>query len=181
MWNASRRLRAVGEGTGDDIQLTQNNRSQDHSLLTALCPAIYLFHAKAGSALPPLPVPAPTATAGLFIATRSGKTVKAAIPADCMAFQTGEALQLLSRGQLKATPHWVSGGAGPGEAILPATLERIRKHRDAAEEWKDVQEGTISRETMAVFLQPDVDAVIGENGETFGGFTQRILSEHYGG
>lgn len=98
-----------------------------------------------------------------------------------MAFQTGEALQLLSRGQLKATPHWVSGGAGPGEAILPATLERIRKHRDATEEWKDVQEGTISRETMAVFLQPDVDAVIGEEGETFGGFTQRILSEHYGG
>lgn len=69
------------------------------------------------------------------------------------AFQTGEALQVLTDGQLAATPHYVTAG------------------RDA---------GNVSRETFAFFLQPDVDEVIGEDGETFGQFTDRIMKEHYG-
>lgn len=38
----------------------------------------------------------------------------------------------------------------------------------------------MSRETFAFFLQPNVDEVIGKDGETFGQFTERIMKEHYG-
>lgn len=156
----------------------------DHSLLTALCPAMYLFHPDEPSAdsQPAIAVPAPTADAGLFIRSRNGKTVKTAIPADCMAFQTGEALQLLSRGKLQATPHYVS--AGTGSSVLPQVHEAIEAYKRHHPEYKDVTSGTISRETMAVFLQPSVDDVIGgdargQKAETFGQFTRRIIAEHY--
>ena len=46
------------------------------------------------------------------------------------AFQTGEALELLTAGKLAATPHFVSGNAAPSP--------------DASE---------VSRETFAFFLQ----------------------------
>lgn len=86
-----------------------------------------------------------------------------------LAFQTGEALELLTAGKLAATPHFVSGNAG-GSA------------------------DPTSRETFAFFLQcvasrpprssrltirPDVDDVIGPDGETFGQFTKRIIERHY--
>ena len=45
------------------------------------------------------------------------------------AFQTGEALQLLTGGRLAATPHFVSGNPGTSE------------------------QGQVSRETFAFFLQ----------------------------
>lgn len=151
----------------------------DHSLLTALCPAIYLFHPTGQELLEPLAVPAPTASAGLFIRTRAGKELQARIPANCMAFQTGEALQLLTRNQLQATPHYVA--AGTDGAILPVVTETLQKKVQEDPSWSEVQQGVISRETMAVFLQPDVDAVIGTDGETFGQFTKRILAGHYEG
>lgn len=53
----------------------------DHSLLTVLCPAMYLFHPEqAGATLDPLIIPSPSRSTGLFIKTRAGKTVKATIP-----------------------------------------------------------------------------------------------------
>lgn len=149
----------------------------DHSLLTALCPAMYLFHPDGQKGLSPITVPAPTASAGLFIRTRSGKELQAKIPSDCMAFQTGEALQLLTGNQLQATPHYVAAGTdGP---ILPSVLSTIQDKKAEDPAWTDVQTGVISRETMAVFLQPDVGEVIGSDGETFGQFTKRILESHY--
>lgn len=73
---------------------------------------------------PPAEVSAPEG-AGLYIYPRGKKeAVKVSIPADCLAFQTGEAIELLSRGKLAATPHYVTG-AGEG----------------------------VSRETFAFFLQ----------------------------
>lgn len=76
---------------------------------------------------------------------------------------------MLSDGRLAATPHYVSGGSGSDD---------------------------VSRETFAFFLQcvltvnscnvnifadcrPDVDDVIGAQGETFGQFTKRVLVRHY--
>lgn len=138
---------------------------------------MYLFHPFRKNDLAPLEVPAPTSTAGLYIQTRAGKTVKAAIPPGCLAFQTGEALQLLTKGTLRATPHWVSPGA-EGE-IVPAVIDKVAQRVEIDAAWAGVEEGVVSRETMAVFLQPDVSAVIGEDGETFGQFTHRILSSHY--
>lgn len=65
--------------------------------------------------------------AGLFIKSRSGQLTRVAIPNDCLAFQLGEAAQILSKQQLIATPHLVKGIPG------------------------------FCRNTFAVFLQPDVE------------------------
>lgn len=149
--------------------------------MTALCPALYLFHPTTTDSehhkLDPLAVPSPTSSAGLYIRTRAGQEVKAKIPTNCLAFQTGEALQLLTRNQLQATPHYVAAGA-EGE-ILPTVYNAIESKKREDGTWSGVTKGVISRETMAVFLQPDVDAIIGPQGETFGQFAQRIFESHY--
>lgn len=126
----------------------------DHSLLTGLCSAVYLD---------PTPTPhtspaefaevSPNPKAGLYIYPRqklsaeqsekeiglalrgqsSVPPVKVSIPKDCLAFQTGEALSVLTQGRLSATPHFVASG------------------RQAS-----------SRETFAFFLQPDVGDSLGD-------------------
>ncbi|RSH91299.1 hypothetical protein EHS25_009598 [Saitozyma podzolica] len=132
----------------------------DHSLLTGLCSAMYLDQPE-GSAQPTI-VPPPTTTAGLYIYPRHASSaprpdaLKVSIPTECLAFQTGEALELLTAGRLAATPHFVSGNAAASN-----------------------EGSTVSRETFAFFLQPDVDDVIGPDGETFGAFTKRVLGRHY--
>ncbi len=55
----------------------------DHSLLTGLCPGMFLFHpiVPDGQAkLEPVPIPTPSLSAGLFIKTRAGETIRAPIP-----------------------------------------------------------------------------------------------------
>ncbi|BEJ15215.1 hypothetical protein CspHIS471_0409820 [Cutaneotrichosporon sp. HIS471] len=75
----------------------------DHSLLTGLCSAVYLQPRDGGL----VPVPPPSPNAGLWIYPRGSKeAVKVQIPPDCLAFQTGEAIEVLSDGQLAATPHY---------------------------------------------------------------------------
>ena len=95
---------------------------------------------------------APSATSGLYIRTRGGELTKVSIPPDCLAFQTGEALELATNGRLRATPHCVRVG-NPGSE-------------------------KVSRETFALFMQPDTDVKIGPQ-ETFGSFSKRVFSEHY--
>ena len=99
----------------------------------------------------PQVVGSPTAESGLYIRSRGGKLTKVSIPVDCLAFQTGEALELATEGKLRATPHCVRVGGN---------------------------NANISRETFALFMQPDVDQLIGP-AETFGQFSKRIFSEHY--
>ena len=78
---------------------------------------------------------------------------KVTIPPDCLAFQTGEALELATAGRLRATPHCVRVGAGD-----------------------DIVH--VSRETFALFMQPDVHQRISGT-ETFGEFSKRIFDDHY--
>jgi len=122
----------------------------DHSMLTGLCSAMYLSPAGSG---PPTIVTSPSPVSGLYIKTRGGKLVKAAYPSNCLAFQTGEALQIATGGKLMATPHYVRVDAG-------------RSPRP------------VSRETFALFMQPNTDQIIGP-GETFGSFSHRVFNEHY--
>lgn len=134
---------------------------------------MYLFHPHSVSPLQPLVIPSPSSSAGLYVKTRSGRTVKASIPwvisvhvlfaliekslrslrarsANCLAFQTGETLSLLSSHRLAATPHFVNGNTTSiGDAALKVIL--AKKRDDPS--WSDVQSGSISRETLAVFLQ----------------------------
>ena len=82
----------------------------DHGSLTALTSALF-FDGATGATLPG---GCPDPTAGLYIKTRAGHTVRAPIPADCLAFQIGECAQVMSGGALQATPHWVRAPAGEG-------------------------------------------------------------------
>ena len=82
--------------------------------------------------IPPLPELEghPDPKAGLWIKDRAGNTTQVDIPRDCLAFQTGEALEIITRGKFKAVPHFVRG-AEPDKA------------------------GNIARNTLAVFTQPN--------------------------
>lgn len=101
----------------------------------------------------PVIVKSPSPQAGLYIRSRGGDLTKVSIPVDCLAFQTGQALELATSGRLRATPHCVRVGAGKGTE-------------------------SISRETFALFMQPDTSQLIGPN-ETFGQFSKRIFNVHY--
>ncbi|GAA5908793.1 uncharacterized protein JCM6883_004169 [Sporobolomyces salmoneus] len=147
----------------------------DHSLLTVLCPSMYLFHPMEEK-LSPLVIPSPSKSTGLFIKTRSGQVVQATIPEDCVALQTGETLELLTSQRLAATPHFVNATAS---SLGKRALEAIEKKKGEDESWKEVQTGTVTRETLAVFLQPNNDEVISKEGETFGQFTERVFQRHY--
>jgi isopenicillin N synthase-like dioxygenase len=94
----------------------------DHGSLTGLVPAAYYKDGKEIQV---------DCAAGLYIRTRTGKTIRAKLPRDCLGFQIGETAQIHSGGVLEATPHYVSAEGLP--------------------------EGGISRETMAVFLEPQWD------------------------
>ncbi|KAL0950715.1 hypothetical protein HGRIS_007491 [Hohenbuehelia grisea] len=122
----------------------------DHSILTGLCSAMFLQHGPNGTTKV---VPSPSPSSGLYIRTRGGDLTKVSIPQDCLAFQTGEALELATGGKLRATPHCVRVGATP-----------------------DAQ--TISRETFALFMQPDVDQQLSPT-QTFGEFSKKVFDEHY--
>jgi len=116
--------------------------------LTGLCPAMFLRHVENGE---PEIISAPS-TAGLYIRTRGGDVVKVSIPKDCVAFQTGEALEIATNGHLLATPHCVAAGSlGPD---------------------------TISRESFALFMQPNTDQHLSSS-VTFGAFSKRVFDEHY--
>ncbi|KAH7927371.1 Clavaminate synthase-like protein [Leucogyrophana mollusca] len=120
----------------------------DNSLLTGLCSAMFLR--EEGGQFPTI-VPAPSPASGLYIRTRGGDLTKVSIPPDCLAFQTGEALELVTAGKLRATPHCVRVGGGDEKT---------------------------SRETFALFMQPDTDQRVSPS-EDFGQFSKRILAEHY--
>eukprot|EP00299_Pterocystis_sp_00344_P009784 c4228_g1_i1.p1 GENE.c4228_g1_i1~~c4228_g1_i1.p1 ORF type:complete len:359 (-),score=86.90 c4228_g1_i1:18-1094(-) len=94
----------------------------DHGSLTALCPGMFIDENGDECSCP-------DPAAGLYIHTRTGKTVKAAVPDDCMAFQIGETAQVHSGGLLQATPHCVMGGKARA----------------------------VSRESFAVFMEPNWD------------------------
>ena len=111
---------------------------------------MYLKHPPNDS---PSPISSPSPQSGLYIRSRGGTLTKVSIPADCLAFQTGEALELATGGKLRATPHCVRVGAGEGTE-------------------------DVSRETFALFMQPETKQLVGPQ-ETFGQFSKRIFKEHY--
>lgn len=107
--------------------------------------------------IPELPEMAkhPDPKAGLWIKDRAGRTTQVHIPRDCLAFQTGEALQLITRGSFRAVPHFVRGAA-PGKA------------------------GKIARNTLAVFTQPNLWELVDERrGLDFAGLAREMFERTY--
>jgi isopenicillin N synthase-like dioxygenase len=99
----------------------------------------------------------PDPAAGLYIISRTGDTVQVKIPRDCIAFQTGEALERITEGKLKAVPHFVRG-ARPGVGG---------------------QGQRIARNTLAVFTQPNLGEVVDlHQSITFGEFARGIVAKN---
>ncbi|KAL4798114.1 hypothetical protein BDV19DRAFT_36041 [Aspergillus venezuelensis] len=134
----------------------------DHGCLTGLTSAMFIDEAahppsstiSSSAPLPELPS-SPDPSAGLYIRSRTGETVKVNIPKDCLAFQTGEALQLITMGKFRAVPHFVKG------AKVPAG------------------QGKIARNTLAVFTQPNLGEVVDTSrGLTFAGFAGEVVGRN---
>lgn len=134
----------------------------DHGCLTALTSAIYCDDRHSPVTRDPS---AATTTAdeiqeqqeidpkaGLYIRSRSGRVVKIDIPHDALAFQTGEALQVTTRGILRAVPHLVKGSTVPH----------------------------VARNTMAVFMQPNLNDRLGPDGPLFKEFARGVVDQNYG-
>ncbi|KAI9817169.1 MAG: hypothetical protein M1827_001281 [Pycnora praestabilis] len=135
----------------------------DHGCLTGLTSAMFIDE----TASPPdLPSPSPSASApptlpelpsspdptvGLYIHSRSGTIVKVSIPRDCLAFQTGEALEIITKGRFRAVPHFVKGGKEVG--------------------------GRVARNTLAVFTQPNLWEKIDER--DFAGFARGVVERNH--
>jgi isopenicillin N synthase-like dioxygenase len=140
----------------------------DHGCLTGLTSAMFIDEAAQPPAIPmcyshqpkflaPLgELPSsPDPTAGLYIHSRSGETVQVKIPRDCIAFQTGEALQRITKGRFRAVPHYVRG-VRPG-----------------------IGKGKIARNTLAVFTQPNLGELVDtESGITFGEFARGVVEKN---
>lgn len=137
----------------------------DHGCLTGLTSAMFIDEARNVPSNPnglnqrfldPLPeLPSsPDPSAGLYIHSRSGETVKVSIPRDCIAFQTGEALEKITQGRFKAVPHFVKGARADGKA-------------------------KIARNTLAVFTQPNLGELVDtEKGITFGEFARGVVEKN---
>ncbi|EME45615.1 hypothetical protein DOTSEDRAFT_71346 [Dothistroma septosporum NZE10] len=99
----------------------------------------------------------PDPEAGLWIKDRSGRTTQVNIPRDCLAFQTGQALEKITRGRFRAVPHFVRGG-------------------------NPMVEGSrgIARNTLAVFTQPNLwEVVEEETGMDFADLAKKMFERTY--
>lgn len=131
----------------------------DHGCLTGLTSALFVDEEahppQTGSMFTPLPEldSSPDPKAGLYIHSRTGAVTKVSIPRDCLAFQTGEALEVITKGKLKAVPHFVRG-AGPGIG------------------------GKVARNTLAVFTQPNLWDMVDERRD-FAAFAKEIVERNH--
>lgn len=145
--------------TSDSEEDTWCATHLDDGCLTALTSALYVSESTPIPPLTPFSFPflpslasSPDPKAGLYILSRTDKVVQVDIPADCLAFQTGEALQMITAGKFKAVPHFVRGPKGQEK---------------------------VARNTLALFMQPDVDEMIDrERGITYGRFVEMVVERH---
>lgn len=148
----------------------------DHGCLTGLTSAMFLDEAtvpssssSSSSSLSPLPeLPtSPDPQAGLYIRSRTNQTVKVNIPKDCLAFQTGETLQLITRGKFRAVPHFVKGA-------------RSSSNSSRNDENKGQHGMRIARNTLAVFTQPNLGEIVdGEKDLSFADFARGVSERTY--
>ncbi|KAL8783665.1 MAG: hypothetical protein Q9213_004459 [Squamulea squamosa] len=143
--------------------MAQMNETLDHGCLTGLTSAVYVDESahrptlaafKGSSTLPPPLAILPGTTdpdGGLYIHSRTGVVTKVQIPTDCLAFQTGETLQLITGGKFKAVPHFVRAAGG------------------------SVDGRQIARNTLAVFTQPGLEEVVDrQTGKTYAQFCREV-------
>ncbi|KAI9725671.1 MAG: hypothetical protein M1828_002956 [Chrysothrix sp. TS-e1954] len=144
----------------------------DHGCLTGLTSAMYVDESAHAPKIPrsvsrdrplgtPQPIPeldiSPDPTAGLYIHSRQGTVTQVRIPRDCLAFQTGEALEVITKGRFRAVPHYVKG-------ISKGTAKGSK----------------VARNTLAVFTQPNLWEIVDrERGQDFAGFARSVVERTY--
>ena len=134
----------------------------DHGCLTGLTSAMFVDEAahppQYGSSFAPLQEleRSPDPKAGLYIHSRTGEVIKVGIPRDCLGFQTGEALEVITKGKFKAVPHFVRGAAAGGG-------------RGGSK---------VARNTLAVFTQPNLWEKVDERRD-FAAFAKEIVEKNH--
>lgn len=135
----------------------------DHGCLTGLTSAMYIDEGThppskiLGDDTRPLPrlpeLPsAPDPKAGLYIHDRQNRITQVKIPRDALAFQTGEALERITKGRFRAVPHYVKGSS----------------LRDQ-----------VARNTLAVFTQPNLEEIVdAENSINFAEFAREVVGRN---
>lgn len=152
----------AGESTDQDDWCAVH---ADHGCLTGLTSAMYIDESKhkpekpQSQELPPsLPelLSTPDPSAGLYILDRQNQVTQVKLPRDCLAFQTGEALERITKGKFKAVPHFVRG---------------ISQDHECCE--------GVARNTLAVFTQPNLWEVIDEVAEVdFATFSREVVNRY---
>jgi len=134
----------------------------DHGCLTGLTSAMFIDESvetpklnSSSTAAPLKELPSsPDPQAGLYIHSRTSQVAKIGIPRDCLAFQTGAALESITKGKFRAVPHFVKGARAVGD-------------------------GRVARNTLAVFTQPNLWEVVDrERGLDFAGFAREIVARN---
>lgn len=146
----------------------------DHGCLTGLTSAMFVdenssdptvptFEPTLPETLRPLDelAASPDPAAGLYIKSRTGETVQVKIPRDCIAFQTGEALERITGGKFKAVPHFVQG----------ARAKNFESNGNGNRK--------IARNTLAVFTQPNLNEEVDRDQHiTFAEFARGIVAKN---
>ena len=136
--------------------------------------------------LPELPS-SPDPAAGLYIHARDGTVTKVSIPRDSLAFQTGEALELITRGKFRAVPHFVRG-VSASRAKLKGTDteggngaggdEKVAGGGDNVVGSEQRPRPRVARNTLAVFTQPNLwEMVDGER--DFAAFARAVVEQNH--
>lgn len=132
----------------------------DHGSLTGLTCGMFTRNG--------VKVSCPDGNAGLYIQARNNQIVKVVFAEDEIAYQIGETTEVLSGGNLCATPHCVKAPGGNYSL-------------------------GVERSTFALFMQPDWDETLYFPGETrlhseiipqnrrltFGEYSERLLNKYY--
>ena len=119
--------------------------------------------------------------AGLYIRGRRGQLIKAAFPANQLAFQIGETAQIHSGGVLQATPHAVRGSSDP--SICRDTFAVFMEPN--WDENMDVPEGVAREDAQSQLAASSLPKGVPPlssrwiAGQNFGEFTESTLSSYY--
>jgi len=154
---------------GEDSWIGWHN---DSGFLTALAGDMYIDDATGEE------VPCPDDKAGLYVTTRSGESVQAVIPNDCMGVQIGECVQIITGGKIVATPHCVRGASVPGigRIALPVFIDTAPGVELAMPEGCTREQ--VFESSMLNPKVPELEKRFVE-GQTFGDFLKVTFEQYY--